>query len=41
MKLLSKNNLVMETYCFEFTRGYAKTADGKQFLINPRTGETY
>lgn len=39
MKLLSKNNLVMETYCFEFTRGYAKTADGKQFLINPRTGE--
>lgn len=39
MKMLSKNGLVMNTYCFEFTRGYAKTADGLQFLINPRTGE--
>lgn len=39
MKMLSKNGLLMDTYCFEFTRGYAKTADGKSYLINPRTGE--
>lgn len=39
MKMLSKNGLVMNTYYFEFTRGYAKTADGMQFLHNPRTGE--
>lgn len=39
MTMLSANGLVMDRFYFEFKRGYAKTADGKQFLGNPRTGE--
>lgn len=38
MKIIDdKTGYSMFTYNFEFTRGYAKTVDGKRFVHNPRT----
>lgn len=34
-----RSGLNMYTFDFEFTRGYAKAANGRTFLQNPRTGE--
>lgn len=34
-----KTNLTMNTYYFEFMRGYAKTVDGKRFILNPHDGK--
>lgn len=34
-----KTGYSMFTYRFEFTRGYARTVDGKRFIHNPRTNQ--
>lgn len=40
MKVIDEGSgFAMFAYDFEFTRGYQKTADGRRFLQNPRTGE--
>ena len=40
MKIIDdKTSYSMFTYNFEFTRGYAKTVDGKRFIHNPRTNQ--
>ncbi|MDU4468650.1 MAG: type IV secretory system conjugative DNA transfer family protein, partial [Streptococcus mitis] len=35
----SKSGYSMFTYKFEFNRGYARTVDGKHFIINPTTNQ--
>lgn len=40
MKIVNnKSKITMYTFDFEFKRGFAKTVDGKRFVINPRTNE--
>lgn len=40
MKIIDdKTQLSMYTYNFEFTRGYARTVDGRRFIRNPQTGQ--
>lgn len=40
MKILDdKTKLSMYTFNFEFTRGYARTVDGRRFIRNPQTGQ--
>ncbi len=40
MKIIDDNTKYsIYTYLFEFTRGYAKTVDGRRFVRNPQTGQ--